>query len=75
MGFALSFSLSETHWLYEKDAEGLIGDPPKDGGPVAAYRWAIKAATDCGNILDFDPDAMVQNIIYALRWQAGEVGP
>ena len=32
----------------------------------AALRWAIRAATMNGKEMDFDPDALVQNAIYAL---------
>lgn len=33
---------------------------------VEAARWAIRASTDCGRYKDFDPDAMVINLVYAL---------
>lgn len=67
-----SFPLPKTHWLYERDPEGFIGDPPETGGLREATKWAVRATTDCGNILDFDPDAMVQNVEYAMRRQQPE---
>lgn len=69
----LSMPLPATHWLHERDADGFIGEPPAAGGLRAAVQWAVKAATDGGRILDFDPDALVKNALYAMRVQAGAV--
>lgn len=33
---------------------------------VAAVRYAVRGATMCGKEADFDPDALVQNAVYAL---------
>lgn len=33
---------------------------------VAAIRYAVRGATMCGKETDFDPDALVQNAVYAL---------
>ena len=33
---------------------------------TAAIRYAVRGATDCGAAMDFDPDALVQNAVYAL---------
>jgi len=33
---------------------------------VAAIRYAVRGATMCGREQDFDPDALVQNAVYAL---------
>lgn len=71
--FVASFPLPETHWLYQRDPDGFIGDPPT-GTVRDAARWAVKAATDGGRISDFDPDAMVQNFLYALRRVVGDGG-
>ena len=73
-----SFSLPETHWLYaargewdsERDEYAECPLPILTGAQrdavVAAARYAIRGATMCGQESDFDPDALVQNICYAL---------
>jgi hypothetical protein len=72
--FVASWPLPKTHWLY---AEGRNEPPP----PViprhyaddvrAAARYAIRASTMNGKEADFDPDAMVQNVVVGLlgRWK------
>ena len=66
-----SFPLPDDHWLYERATDGYVGDPPK-GSLREAARWAVKATTNGGRILDFDPDAMVQNFLYAVRFVRAE---
>ena len=73
--FVASLPLPKDHWLY---SEG-INDPPAPMrigvGPGrselatqirAAARYAIRASTMNGKETDFDPDAMVQNMIVGL---------
>lgn len=72
-----SYPLPKGHWLsapreYEQGAE----EPKELAAPilthaareqvVSAIRYAVRAATDCGKETDFDPDALVQNAVYAL---------
>jgi len=69
--------LPEDHWLYAPyifapDAEDPIELPlpilthADQGVVVAAVRFALRAATMCGQEPDLDPDALVQNVVYAL---------
>lgn len=76
--FTASFPLPADHWLYAPRGEW---DPVRDENsqcpaPIlthesrsqvtAAVRYAIRGATMCGKERDFDPDALVQNAVYAL---------
>jgi len=73
----MSFPLPYDHWMY-RDREYLPGaDEPVDlprpvlthalrEHVVAAVRYAVRGATNCGMELDFDPDALVLNAVYAL---------
>lgn len=73
-----SFPLPADHWLYApreyRDGED---DPIELPAPIlnhrdhgdavrAAIRYAVRSATMCGKEEDFDPDALVQNAMYAL---------
>lgn len=73
-----SFPLPSDHWLYApreyRDGEE---DPIELPSPIlshqahgdvvrAAIRYAVRSATMCGKEPDFDPDALVQNAMYAL---------
>lgn len=69
---AVSMPLPETHWIYEE-----TGEPPAPWQDVhdrhlieddikAALRYAIKGATMNGRETDFDPDALVQNMVVGL---------
>ena len=73
----MSFPLPKDHWVYkEREYFGTEEDPIDCPYPIlthelsdhviAAIRYAIRAATDCGKSPDFDPDALVQNAVYAL---------
>lgn len=71
-----SFPLPDDHWLYSPEHEDppaglLIGtDDPHRKELVehvrAAARYAVRAATMNGKELDFDPDALVQNMVVGL---------
>lgn len=74
-----SHPLPKDHWLFaprctEWDADrDEIADCPRPiltralaGQVSAAMRYAVRAATMCGKEKDFDPDALVQNAVYAL---------
>jgi len=73
----MSFPLPDDHWLYApneyKDGEYEPIDLPKpilthalSDAVVAAVRYAVRGATMRGQETDFDPDALVQNAVYAL---------
>ena len=73
----MSFPLPDDHWLYApneyKDGEYEPIDLPKPilthelrYAVVAAVRYAVRGATMRGQETDFDPDALVQNAVYAL---------
>ena len=82
----MSFPLPADHWLYAKRqyADEKAVEPTDLPKPilnheehgeavVAAVRYAVRGATNCGAEPDFDPDALVQNAVYALcgpfsRW-------
>lgn len=73
----MSFPLPKHHWLYanREYRDGEV-EPIELSKPiltremqehvVSAIRYAIRASTDCGRDMDFDPDAMVLNAVYAL---------
>lgn len=75
----MTFPLPADHWLYREreyatpESTETVDLPPpfvprtvenKELVRLAA-RWAIRASTNCGKENDFDPDAMVQNFVYA----------
>jgi hypothetical protein len=73
----MSFPLPDDHWLYApneyRDGEYEPIDLPKPilthalrEAVVAAVRYAVRGATMRGQETDFDPDALVQNAVYAL---------
>lgn len=71
-GFACSnLPLPKRHWIYD-----TVGNPPMpyrtgvgkeraqyEAFLTAAAKYAIKAATLSGKEMDFDPDALIQNLI------------
>lgn len=73
-----SFPLPKDHWLYaprgewdsERDDYAETPRPILTNAQRAAVaeaaKYAIRGATMCGQDMDFDPDALVQNICYAL---------
>lgn len=73
----MSSPLSKDHWLYRPWVymDGEI-EPVELPTPVtthadrdrvvAAIRYAVRGATMRGQEMDFDPDALVQNAVYAL---------
>lgn len=76
--FVASFPLPADHWLYSPQApwDAARGESSECPLPVlavsqrdaviAAARYAIRGATACGTEPDFDPDALVINLCYAL---------
>ena len=73
----MSFPLPKDHWLYaEREYEDGADQPKELPAPIlnhgfrgiveAAVRYAVRGATNCGKEPDFDPDALVQNAVYAL---------
>lgn len=73
-----SYPLPNDHWLYaERTYQDGTDEPDELPKPIlnhsehaeivkAAVRYAIRGATMCGKENDFDPDALVQNAVYAL---------
>lgn len=77
--FVGSLPLPKDHWLYAprcqewdevRDTSADVPQPilthAQRDAVVAAVRYAIRGATMCGQEADFDPDALVQNAVYAL---------
>lgn len=73
--FIASFPLPNTHWIYtdgpnEPPMPMRVGVGPKRNELAdqirAAARFAVRASTMNGKEMDFDPDAMVQNLIVGL---------
>lgn len=75
----ISFPLPANHWIYAPHPEGWdrerdtfidtphpILDDSYIPALTEALRYAIRGATLCGKVKDPDPDALVQNAIYAL---------
>ena len=82
----MSFPLPKDHWIYkEREYEDGAIEPNDLPAPVlthsfrrqviAAIRYAIRSATNCGKEDDFDPDALVQNAVYALCGHYGKAAP
>jgi hypothetical protein len=79
-GFAtMSLPLPETHWIYETTKDGWSLPPPmvfRMASGLArqrmaekiweAGRYAVRGATMNGKAMDFDPDALVQNLVVAM---------
>lgn len=73
-----SFPLPKDHWLYAPRDEwdnvrDTFAETPhpiltreQKSAVVAAARYAVRGATMCGKNMDFDPDALVQNMVYAI---------
>ncbi len=75
--FTASFPLPKTHWLFTpREYVGSSTEPKDLPEPILthaqryqveqAIRYAVRGATMCGREMDFDPDALVQNAVYAL---------
>jgi len=77
--FVGSMTLPKDHWLYAPsitewdnvrecptDTPLPILDNSQRDAVVEALKWAIRGATMNGSEPDFDPDALVQNAVYAL---------
>lgn len=77
--FTASLPLPKGHWLYEPRCEAwdsardTTADAPhpilthrQRSAVTNAIRYAIRGATMNGADMDFDPDALVQNAVYAL---------
>ena len=84
--FTGSFPLPKDHWLYAPNCaewdndRGTGADTPypildnaQREAVRAAIRWAVRGATMNGTEPDFDPDALVQNAVYALCGPCGAV--
>lgn len=75
-----SFPLPKEHWIYKVEADGFAAAPPMpfrmgESDPRrqafenmvrAAAEYAVKASTRNGKDEDFDPDAMVQNMVVGM---------
>lgn len=76
--FTASMPLPDDHWIFaprgewdnDRDCCAEIPLPilthAQRDAVTAAVRYAVRGATDCGAAMDFDPDALVQNAVYAL---------
>ncbi len=78
--FTASFPLRSDHWIYAATPDGFTGPPPMpfrmgetdprrkqfEEAVTAAARYAVRASTMRGKEMDFDPDALVQNMIVGL---------
>lgn len=73
----MSFPLPKDHWLYAPREYAPGAEEPLElpaailthaqrDTVVAAVRYAVRGATMRGQEMDFDPDALVQNAVYAL---------
>ncbi len=69
-----SFDLPKDHWIYNGGERFTVPPMPYRMGKSLerkvweerlreAGRYAVKAATMCGQDDDFDPDALIQNLI------------
>ena len=82
----LSLPLPKDHWLYkEREYEDEAIEPKDLPTPILtralrqpivdAIHYAVRASTNCGKEDNFDPDAMVQNAVYALCGPYGSAAP
>ena len=82
----MSYPLPKDHWIYkEREYEDGAIEPNDLPAPIlthsfrrqviAAIRYAVRSATNCGKEDDFDPDALVQNAVYALCGPYGAAAP
>lgn len=73
----VSMPLPKDHWIYDKTGRNKSPAPFRIGTKnprrkiweakiCDAARYAIRGATMCGADEDFDPDALVQNLIVGL---------
>lgn len=72
----MSFPLKRDHWIYQQGQydppagmRTFTDDPMREGMEEAiraGAEWAIRGTTMSGKDMDFDPDAMVQNLIVGL---------
>jgi hypothetical protein len=79
-GYAtISYPLPKNHWIYQKNP---VDPPDRIYSPITnelrhdiieSAKWAIRAATDSGRIEDFDPDAILQNILFAFSQKNHEI--
>lgn len=74
--FVASFPLPEDHWLYaeeplEPPEKTMEDDKEVRANIREAVRWALRAATFNGRDMDFDPDAVVLNAVFALCGPSG----
>jgi len=66
-GFVIeSYPLPKDHWIYSDVELPLTNQDPVEKQREAA-KYAIRSATRNGTITDFDPDAMVQNFLMAMK--------
>jgi hypothetical protein len=73
--FVASLPLPKTHWIYANH-ENVPPMPMRVGAGARrdalakqiaeAARYAVRASTMNGREMDFDPDAMVQNLVVGL---------
>lgn len=82
----ISLPLPADHWIYSPRAEWdsqrdeyadcPLPVLPNDMRPavIAAAKYAIRAATMRGQDMDFDPDALVQLLVYTLCKAAERAG-
>lgn len=70
-----SFPLPKDHWIYEETGEPPMPFRMGTDNPIRrewmekiteSARYAIKASTMSGKEMDFDPDAMIQNLIVGM---------
>jgi hypothetical protein len=68
-------SLPKDHWIYERAEEPPapfrmgVGDPLRrclENRIVEAAKYAVQGATVNGEVMDFDPDALIQNLVVGL---------
>ena len=76
----MSMPLPKTHWIYEANADGFYAPPPMpmrmgaedsrrqefEQKVRAAGKYAVRAATRGGKEMDFDPDALLRNLLVGL---------
>lgn len=81
--FTASFPLPKDHWIYEENDESPVSLGEVHGeerlalaGKIRqAAKYAIRGATMSGTEMDFDPDALIQNLIVGLIGYWGRDDP
>ncbi len=71
----MSMPLPKTHWIYQKDdTPAKLNRRQFEKAIRAAGKYAVRCATMNGTEMDFDPDALLQNLVVGMLGYWTETG-